>query len=226
MVQLGIMADDRRILGFYFDVISPFAYLGWTQIHALADRHDVGIELNPILFASLLNTYENKGPVEIPPKREYTFKYASRIAFDLNVPMRLPPAHPFNPLLALRLAGLPLEPQARRLLIDRLFEMAWVTGEGVTDKEAVGAALDALGMPGADLVAQAQTPEAKARIKQNTEAAIAAGVFGVPTVIVDGELFWGQDSFPHLERYLRGKDPVDPELLEQWRALPATARRN
>src|SRR5947207_2147613 len=107
-------------LQFYFDFISPYAYLGWTQIHLLAGRHGSTVEPVPILFAALLNTYGHKGPAEIPPKRAYIFKNVLRLAHRLGVPLQPPPAHPFNPLLALRVASLPMEAGERRRLIDAL----------------------------------------------------------------------------------------------------------
>ena len=212
-------------LRFYFDFISPFAYLGWTQVGGLARRHGRTLEPIPVLFAATLNHWGHKGPVEIPPKRTYTFKYAVRLAHDLGAPIAPPPAHPFNPLLALRVAAIPMSPEDRIRAIDLMFRMTWVTQEGVTDPVKVTAALSGLGLDGPAMVAAATSQEGKDRIKTNSAAAIEAGVFGVPTVIVDNELFWGQDSFPHIERFLRGEDPADAESLARWMDLPAAANR-
>ena len=76
-----------------------------------------------------------------------------------------------------------------------------------------------------DTLRQATTDMAKQRLKDNTQEAIDAGVFGVPSINVEGEIFWGLDSFRHLERYLLGRDPLDPELLAKWESLPASASR-
>src|SRR5690606_25965600 len=76
-----------------------------------------------------------------------------------------------------------------------------------------------------DTLRRAGTEEAKSILRDNTDAAIEEGVFGVPSVTVEGEVFWGLDSFPHLERYLAGQDPVEPSQLERWESLPATASR-
>jgi 2-hydroxychromene-2-carboxylate isomerase len=85
-------------LRFYFDFISPYAYLGWKQVHAFARTHALEVEVVPILFAALLNANETKGPAEIPAKRIFVFKDAYRKAHQLKVPFGPPPAHPFNPL--------------------------------------------------------------------------------------------------------------------------------
>ncbi len=76
-----------------------------------------------------------------------------------------------------------------------------------------------------DLALQAESPEAKQRVRDQTDAAIAQGVFGVPTSLVDAEMFWGTDSLADLERFLEGKDPVPADLLERWESPPAAAHR-
>jgi 2-hydroxychromene-2-carboxylate isomerase len=216
-----------RPIEFIFDFISPYAYLAWTQVHALADRHGRQVVATPILFAVFLDTYGHKGPAEIPPKRVYIWKDVLRSAHALHVPLSLPPAHPFNPLLALRCASL-LDGAEQKRAIDSLFACVWDGGPGVEDKDAVARALTAAGLDGASLVQRAGTDEAKAKVKQQTQHALAAGAFGVPTMLVDGELFWGLDSFAHAEQRLRGEDPIDhipPETLARWGALPSTAMR-
>lgn len=212
-------------LRFSFDFVSPYAYLGWTQIHALAARHDCVVEPVPILFAALLNHYGHKGPAEIPPKRLYIFKNVLRLAHRLGVPLVPPPAHPFNPLLSLRLASLPLPAAVRVRLIDALFAGAWAGGGGVAEPDGVRRLLQGAGLDAATLLAEAETAAAKDRLRQQTDDALARGVFGVPSVEVDGELFWGCDAFPDLEAFLRGEDPVRPADLARWSDLPAGAQR-
>lgn len=214
-----------RPITFYFDFISPYAYLAWTQIHALAAKYGRDVVAVPILFAALLNEYGHKGPAEIPPKRVYIFKDVMRTSVVLGVHTRPPPAHPFNPLLALRCVSLLDDQAERRRAIDALYQEAWGGGRGVTDADVVTAALTAAGLDGASLVARAATDAAKQRVRAQTEQAIADGAFGVPTLLVDGELFWGLDSFPHVERRLQGKDPADAVDFSQWKNLPAQASR-
>lgn len=215
-------------LRYYLDFISPYAYLGWRQARALAERHGLPLRPVPVLFAALLDAHGHKGPAEIEPKRIYTFKHVTRLAHDLGVPLRPPPAHPFNPLLALRVASLPRLPDDARLrVIEGLFALVWAAGRGVTDPAVVAEALDGLGLPGAALVEEAGTPEAKERVRTQTDDALARGVFGVPSVEVErtGEIFWGQDAIPHVERHLAGQDAVTAEWLAQWKDLPKAAVR-
>lgn len=208
---------------FLFDFISPYAYIGWTQIHALAERHGRTVEPVPVLFAAFLNANDTRGPAEIASKREYIFKDVLRTAALLDLPLTPPPAHPFNPLLALRVAALPMPAQTRRALIDALFAATWGGGPGVADAAVVGEIASRVGVE--DAVARAALPQSKQAVRASTEAALQAGVFGVPSVLVDGELFWGYDSFEHLDRFLAGQDPVDHEALKRWADLPAAAHR-
>jgi 2-hydroxychromene-2-carboxylate isomerase len=210
---------------FLFDFISPYAYIAWTQVHALAARHGCSVEPVPILFAALLDAHGHKGPAEIPPKRVYVFKHVLRTAHRLGLPLTPPPGHPFNPLLALRVASLPMSGPTRRELIDRLFAATWGGGPGVEDPAVVARLASEAGLDGAAAVEEAGTAESKARLRGQTVAAVEEGVFGVPTLLVGDELFWGYDSFPDVEQHLRGEDPVTSTDLLQWAGLPATARR-
>src|SRR5439155_23973313 len=95
------------------------------------------------------------------------------------------------------------------------------------DTAVVERVANEIGLPGASLVAKAQTPEIKNQLRLQTEEAISRGVFGVPSMEVGDELFWGYDDFPYLELLLAGKDPVDAtELARQSRpVLPSSVRR-
>ena len=209
---------------FYFDFVSPYAFIAWTQVHAIAERNGRSVKPIPVLFAGLLDAHGTKGPAEIPAKRVYTFRDAYRKAHRLGLPaLKPPPSHPFNPLLALRVASAPLDMDVKRRLIDALYEATWVLGTGVETPEAVAAAATRAGLDGAALVRDAQAPEAKQRLREATEEAVARGIFGVPTVLVDGEIFWGTDGLEHVEGFLRGEDPVPKDLA--WAERPATAIR-
>jgi 2-hydroxychromene-2-carboxylate isomerase len=211
---------------FYFDFISPYAYLAWTQIHALAARHGQSVEPVPVLFAALLNAHGHKGPAEIPAKRAYLARDVCRKAHHLGLPPVVPPpSHPFNPLLALRAACYPLPADPRRRLIDTLYAATWAGGGGVETEDAVGAACARAGLDAAPILEFTRSDAAKAALRNYTEAALAAGLFGVPTVVVDGELFWGTDSLPTLEDHLAGARPLSPELVQRWQELKPSASR-
>lgn len=208
---------------FYLDFISPYSYIAWTQVHALAARHGRSVEPVPVLFAAMLNHWGHKGPAEIPPKRLYVFKDVLRTAYTHSLPLEPPPSHPFNPLLGLRVASLDMDEDTRRALIDALYGATWGGGPGITDPEIVDQIAWSVGVEHA--VERATAPAAKQRVKERTTAAIAAGVFGVPTVIVDEELFWGFDAFDHIEAFLRGEDLLPDDLLERWAHVDPSATR-
>lgn len=200
---------------FSFDFISPYAYLAAEGIEQLAERNGCRVIWRPVLLAALLNHNQQKGPAEIPHKRTYTFKHVSRLAHSLGLPLRIPPGHPFNPLLPLRIAGLRPEPE----LILHLFRACWKDGRAIDTEKALESLMDE------DTRRRAATDEAKQLLRLNTQQALEEGVFGVPSMTVDGEVFWGLDSFPHLEQYLAGEDPLDQVQLKKWESLPASATR-
>jgi 2-hydroxychromene-2-carboxylate isomerase len=209
----------------YFDFISPYAYLAWKGVHALAAEHGRSVEAVPILFAALLDAHGTKGPAEVPAKREYVFKDALRRATMAGLTLVPPPAHPFNPLLALRVASLDFDEPTRRSVIGALFDATWGDGPGVIDPAIVAEVLSRTGVDGEAAVREAGRDDVKARVRARTEEAVARGVFGVPTLLVEGELFWGYDAFPCAAMRLRGEDPVNEAVLARWRDLPAAARR-
>jgi 2-hydroxychromene-2-carboxylate isomerase len=202
---------------FYFDYESPNAYLAWTQLPKLEERYGATLDIVPVLYAALLDAHGQLGPGEVPAKGRWMSKNMLRKATLLGIPLNPPAFLPFNPLLALRISLLPLEDAKRRALIDALFRAAWVRGMHLSDAAVVERVANEVGLAGAALVAQAQTPEIKDLLRRQTDEAISRGVFGVPSMEVGDELFWGYDDFPFLELFLAGKDPVVPGEWEKWR---------
>ena len=212
-------------LRFVFDYISPNAYLAWTQLPALAERHGVALEPVPVLFAGLLEAHRQLGPAEVPPKIRWMTKNNLRRAALLGVPLEPPAFHPFNPLLALRVSSLALDDDRKRRLVTALFEAVWVRGLHVAEAPVVEAVAREAGLDGRALVEAAAGADAKSRLRAETDAAIARGVFGVPTFEIAGELFWGFDDFPHLARFLAGDDPLDRSKLVPWSSTKPSAMR-
>jgi 2-hydroxychromene-2-carboxylate isomerase len=214
-------------LRFHFDFISPYAYLAWTQIHSIAERHAREVEPVPVLFAALLDRHGTKGPAEIPAKRRYMAFDATRKARALGVPFGPPKHHPFNPLLALRVASVPMREAMRRALIDRVYAGVWSgRAEDVEDASVVGAMLRDAGLDAERVIADATSSEGKARVRSQTERAIEDGVFGVPTVIANGEAFWGVEALGDLDRFLAHKEPtLDVETMARWSKLAPSAIR-
>jgi 2-hydroxychromene-2-carboxylate isomerase len=210
---------------FYFDYISHNAYLAFTQLALLEARYRREVTLEPVLFAGLLNHYGQLGPAEVPPKAKWMMLDVARKARRLGVPIAPPASHPFVPLLALRASFAPLEPEPRRRLVDALFRAVWAESVDVSDAGEVARVLEAAGLDGDAVVAFARGDAAKSALRGATERAIADGVFGVPSFLVDGKLFWGFDDLPHLELHLAGRDPLEPGDEERFTRYRASARR-
>ena len=204
------MPDAPPVVRFYFDPISSNAYLAWCALPDLAARHGARIEPVPVLFAGLLEAHGTLGPAEVPAKAYWMWRNNLRKAAHLGVPLSPPAFHPFNPLLPLRVASLPMEDEARHRLVDAILRAVWAESRHVSEPEVRAEVADRAGLEGARLVEEAGRPEAKARLRRQTDDAIAAGVFGVPTLTVGRELFWGYDDLPWLERLLAGEDPLEP----------------
>ncbi|MEO0997714.1 MAG: 2-hydroxychromene-2-carboxylate isomerase [Pseudomonadota bacterium] len=170
----------------YFDFISPYAFLQCHDLPALAGHHTV--VYRPVLFAGLLKHWGQLGPAEIPPKREFTYRHCLWLARQRGVELRAPQGHPFNPLPLLRLA---IAAGAGAECVRRIFDYVWCERGELTP----GAGIDALAAEfGVDAALDTATPAVKQTLRDNGERAIAAGVFGVPTVVADGRVLWGQDA--------------------------------
>lgn len=214
---------STRTLSFYFDYISPYAYLAWQRLRTFVPEHGLAIDLRPTVFATLLNAHGHKGPAEIEPKRLYMFRDCTRLARAMGVPFEPPASHPFNPLPALRASILDMAESTRHALVSRLYAATWAESRDIGSPAVVAKLCDEVGVP--DVLERIQEPGVKERLRKLGEEAIAIGVFGVPTFVVGDQLFFGNDSFPHMTRYLEGDDPFDPAEEARWKAVSPTARR-
>ncbi len=195
----------KHSVSLYFDFISPYSYLVLTQVQRFGEEHGIAWSVRPILYAAVLERRGLIGPAEEPVKREYTTRDIVRAADRLGVPLVGPPEHPFNSLAALRtLCVFQDDPRALRLAL-RLSSMCWGEGQPLTHPETLIAAADEFGLMTAGLTERIGSPEIKERLRANTEEALDAGVFGVPTFVWEGELFWGHDRLDHLADRLSGR---------------------
>ena len=201
----------------YFDVISPFAYLHLTRFRELPE--DLAITYKPVLFAGLLNHWGQKGPAEIPSKRRWTYRACQFWADSHGVPFRFPAGHPFNPLHYQRLIlACGSTPESVR----RVFDYVWTTGADPADEKGFAALARSLGI--GDLAALG-SPEVKDALRRNTEEAAAAGVFGVPTFLMNGEIFWGNDSVEFFNACLADPAILASPDMRRIDTLPVAAAR-
>jgi len=207
---------DETPLRWYFDVVSPFAWLQWPKVQALAVTHVVTPV--PVLLAAILAARGQKGPAEIPGKREFTYRHALWQARRAGMPLHFPPAHPFNPVAALRTciaSGSTLE------AVDEVLGWIWRDGRSGDSVEALAPLLARLGL---DETAVTSEP-VKQALRDNTDAALAAGVFGVPTLQVGDALFWGNDAHDFALAALADPALLDDAEMARVATLPVGAAR-
>lgn len=204
-----------KTIHFYFDTLSPYAYMAYKELAPLIKEKNLDVKTVPVLFAGLLNAHGQKGPAEIPAKRAYTWQDTLRWGVINKIEIKGPPTHPFNPLPALRLCETIADEKTKFKLAGALMIAAWEKGLDVSIKSTLSMLSNELGLNGEELTAKIDDPAIKEKIKKNTEDAIAHGVFGVPTFRIDNELFWGHDRLHQVLLYLEGKLNVDENLLQQ-----------
>jgi 2-hydroxychromene-2-carboxylate isomerase len=204
------------IADWYFDFVSPFSYLQCERLQG----HAATIRPHPVLFAAILDAIGQKGPAEIAAKRRFTYRFVVWQAKSLGIPLKFPHAHPFNPLPLLRLA---IACDARWPAITQIFRFVWRDGR-VPDLPIEWAELaDRVGLP--DAAQRVAAPDVKDALRRETDAAIARGIFGVPTLAVGSELFWGCDATDMALAFARAGARYDDPEYARVGDLPAAAAR-
>jgi 2-hydroxychromene-2-carboxylate isomerase len=201
----------------YFDFISPFAYLQSERL-ALA-RAALSIRYRPVLFAVLLDAHGHKGPAEIPAKRAFTYRHVVWQA-KAGHSAQVPPEHPFNPLPLLRLA-IACDCAPRRC--SGSSASCGAIGGCRTCRSNGRSSTHDLGLPDAD--ARIADPAVKTRSRRNTEEAISRGVFGVPTLAIGRELFWGADATTWRATYVAAAAATTIRIRTRRRAARRGVRK-
>ena len=205
---------------FHLDFISPYAYLAFEQLPQTLEGLSYSVAYRPVLLGALLKHHGQLGPAEIPAKRAWTYRHALWLGQAHGIPMELPASHPYNPLAHLRLAlATTTDGDINRHAAETIFRDVWQGGGEAGDAVRLSALAARL-----RLQRDAGSEEVKARLKANTDEAIARGVFGVPTCEVDGRQFWGFDGLAMLRDYLRGNAWFDGPDWEGAPQRPAQLR--
>ena len=213
-----MLLNEPAKVSWVFDVISPFSYLAFPRLAQLPPH--VQLELVPVLLAGLLERFGQLGPAEIPSKRRFTYRFVLWRARRLGVPLRMPPVHPFNPLAALRLiiaAG--SDKRAAGTVLDAVFR----DGRDVSDPAVIADLAGVLGVH--DPQTAVNDPAIKQRLRANTDWAIARGIFGVPTLVVGEEFFWGHDAVDMALDYLKNPQAFADAVMQAADTLPVGVTR-
>lgn len=212
-------------IGFHFDVISPYAWLAFDRLPQALAGLSVVVDCEPLLFAGLLARWGQKGPAEIAPKRAWTYRQVAWLAHQQGTPLQLPRPHPFNPLALQRLAlaCAPAGGTPGRFVVEQLFRHVWCR-DGADPNEA--AALRAL-TEALPLQRDPAGAEVKDELRMRTEAAADAGLFGVPTLVLQpaGRAFFGQDALPMLRAAIDGDPWFDGPAWQEAGQQPEGLKR-
>jgi 2-hydroxychromene-2-carboxylate isomerase len=203
----------------YFDFVSPFAYLQLGKVLAWRERLD--ITPIPIVFGAVLKAQGNLGPAEIPGKRAYTYRSVQWQAEREGIALRFPPAHPFNSMTALRLC---VATGSSWKAIEAIFNHIWRDGGAGSSAAELATIGQQLGVDNVENAAN--DTSVKLQLRANTESAIAAQIFGVPTLQIGTEIFWGNDASPMIEDYLANPERFADAEYERIATLPIGVERS
>ncbi|MDR2308317.1 MAG: 2-hydroxychromene-2-carboxylate isomerase [Paucimonas sp.] len=195
-----------KTVEFFLDLGSPATYLAWTQLPALCARHGARLEYRPILLGGVFQATGNASPVMVPAKGRYLRIDLKRHADRYGVPLALPPGFPVNTLLLMRgLIGTQLfAPERFEALLKVLFEGLFVHARNLSEPAVLDETLAQGGLDAEAFHALAARPEVKDALRQATEQAVERGLFGAPTFIVEGQMYFGQDRLDFVEQALAG----------------------
>jgi 2-hydroxychromene-2-carboxylate isomerase len=191
-------------LDFYFDFGSPTAYLAYCRLGQLANQYDLAINYKPMLLGGVFKAAANMSPVAVPAKGKYMLEQdLPRFAKRYDVSLNFNPHFPINTLNLMRGAIAAEQLGCLDAYLACTFKAVWVESKNMGETEVVTEALVAAGLDAAAIIARAQEPDVKAELISNTEAAVARGVFGAPTMFMDDAMYFGQDRLDFVEEALR-----------------------
>jgi 2-hydroxychromene-2-carboxylate isomerase len=192
-----------KTVEFFFDFGSPAAYLAYTQLPSIAARTGAELVWRPFLLGGVFKATGNTSPVMVPAKGAYFGKDMGRYAARYGVALNMPPNFPVNTLGFMRAAAGLEGTEMFRPFVDAIYRAMFVEGRAMGDPAVAAAALNEAGLDAGAIMAKAEDPAAKERLKTTPEEAVARGAFGAPTMYVGQEMFFGQDRLDWVEAALK-----------------------
>lgn len=189
---------------FYFDFGSPASYLAWTQLPAIAAQHDARLVYRPVLLGGIHKATNNTSPATIASKGAWMQVDLARFARRYGVQFRYNPHFPINTLMLMRAAtGLQMQDEALFLqYVDVVYRAMWEQPRNMAEPATIAEVLAAGRLDVSLLLQLTESPAVKAKLKEDTEAAVARGLFGAPTMFVGNEMFFGQDRLDFVKEAL------------------------
>ena len=210
LLTIGHPPNSMKELNFYFDFLSPFSYFAWINLQRYPE---LTVHYKPVALGPLLNHWGIKGPGEVEPKREFLLKQCLRYAASNKIEFTTPKTHPFNSLYALRLALKSSAGELQSEVVKTLWQAGWQKRIDMGDPDELQKVLKESGLPAEELYEKSFSKEAKVELKANIQEAISFGAFGVPSIVVGQELFWGNDALSDVLNFMNGTDKLNREKL-------------
>jgi len=196
-----------KTLEFYFDFGSPTAYLAHKRLQQLSAQYDLLIDYKPMLLGGVFKATGNTTPVAIPAKGQYMLAHdLPRFARRYNVPLNINPHFPINTLHLMRAAIAAQRLDCMPAYVNAMFDAVWVDGKNMGELDVIAQTLADNELDSEALMALSQDPEVKAQLISNTDAAVERGIFGAPTLFMDGEMYFGQDRLDFVEEALQAQN--------------------
>ena len=192
-------------LEFYFDVASPPSYIAHERLPGIVERTGASLIPRPVLVGGIFKLGGNAAPVAVPAKRAYMMAVdLPRLARRYGIALDFDPAAPFDSLGLMRGAMVAEADGRLAEYVSAMFCAMWAEARDMPDPAVVAEVLSGAGIDGEMMFARGQEQAIKDKLIAATEAAVARGVFGVPTFFVGAEMFFGQDRLDLVETALTG----------------------
>jgi len=193
---------QSKHIDFYFDLSSPYSYLAATQLDALAKKYAAQVAWKPMVLAAVFKAQGNVMPAVCLPKAQYMLKDLARWAEEYGVPFQMSSHFPLPTIRAMRLVIAAEGSGQSGVLAQRFFAGMWERDLDISKDDVLRQLIGECGLNADELMAATETASVKDKLRAYTDEAISRGVFGAPALVVDGELFWGNDRLHFLEKVL------------------------
>jgi len=195
----------KKTVEFYFDVGSPYSYLAYRALPAIAAAYSAQIAWRPMLLGGVFKATGNHSPAENPAKSRWMHQDLRRWAQRYSVPFNSNPCFPVNTLTLMRgAAGMQMRGTDFHKYVETIFHAMWAEPRNLGDPQELAAVLRQAGFDADAFQSLVSDPAVKEQLKTDTEQAVARGVFGAPTFFVGEEMFWGQDRLDFVAAALAG----------------------
>jgi 2-hydroxychromene-2-carboxylate isomerase len=194
----------------WFDLASNYSYLTLMRIDALAEEAGVKVRWEPFLLGPIFESFGwNSSPFVLQKKKgAYVWKDMERQAAKYGLPWRKPARFPQNTVLPVRVALLGRDEPWMHPFCRAMARANFAEDRDISAVETVGEVLESLSLPAAAILARVQSPEEKPKLRAQVDRARALGIFGAPTLFVDGEMYWGNDRLEDALEAARARAPM------------------